>query len=334
MVRALVTGANGFVGSTLCRKLLERGDEVRGLVRQTSDLCLLEGVSIDQVVGSLSDLVSLTEATRDVDVVYHVAGAVTDWGPYEYFRRVNVRGTRNVLDASVQNRVMRFVYVSSTAVHGFGARDMDEDSPFPQTSFPYCLSKQEAEALVSEVHGQGQIEVTIVRPGDIYGPGDRVVLLQLAGLLESGWMAHIGRGECLGAFTYVENLADALILAGTTQGAAGEAYVITDGIELTWRSYFDKLTAALGLPGPRVSCPPQVAFVAAWGLESAYRLLGVSQRPPLTRYLVAHLSRDYHFSIAKAARELGYEPKVKVDEAIERTAAWYRKVVRGTRPDG
>ncbi|MBN1810889.1 MAG: NAD-dependent epimerase/dehydratase family protein, partial [Anaerolineae bacterium] len=208
-MRVLVTGANGFVGATLCRKLVERGDSVRGLVRRTGDLSLLEGVLIEQVVGALDDLPSLVAATQDVEVVYHVAAAVSDWGPLAYFRRVNVEGTKNVLEAAIQNGVRRFVYVSSAAVHSFvGAQDMDEQSPQLPTPFAYCQSKREAEALALAYHSRGKIVVAIVRPGDVYGPGDRVALLRLSRLLESGLMAHIGPGEKLGAFTYVENLAD------------------------------------------------------------------------------------------------------------------------------
>jgi nucleoside-diphosphate-sugar epimerase len=328
-MRALVTGANGFVGSTLCRKLVERGDTVRGLVRRTSDLGLLQGVSIERFLGDLLDRSSLTEAMQGVDVVYHVAGAVTDWGALEYFRRVNVEGTRNVLDAAVENRARRFVYVSSAAVHGFGAQDMDECTPMPDTRFPYCQSKREAEALVLGYHRQAKIQATVVRPGDLYGPGDRVVLLNLAGLLESGWLAYIGRGDKVGALTYVENLADALILAGNVADAAGEAYVITDGLRLTWREYLVKLTAALDLPGPRFSIHPSLAYAVAWLLEGTYWLFHLRRRPPLTLYLVAHMSKDYHFRIDKARRELGYEPRVGLEEALVRTAAWYRRVVRG-----
>jgi nucleoside-diphosphate-sugar epimerase len=147
-------------------------------------------------------------------------------------------------------------------------------------------------------------------------------------------MALIARGERLGAFTYVQNLAHGLILAGTVAKAAGEIYVITDGIELTWRSYFDKLTAALDIPAPRLSLHPRLALVAAEVLEVGYQWFGGRRRPPLTRYLVAHLSSDYHFDIAKAQRELGYRPQIGIEEAIERTAAWYREDVRGERPDG
>jgi nucleoside-diphosphate-sugar epimerase len=328
MMRVLVTGANGFVGSTLCRKLFERGDSVRGLVRSTSDLALLDGVPIEYVVGALEDLPSLATATRDIDVIYHTAARVKDWGTLDAFRLVNVRGTQNVLEAAVCNRVRRFVYISSAAVHGFGSRDMDEDSPQPVTQFPYCQSKREAEALVMRYHRQSKIQTAIVRPGDLYGPGDRVVLVNLAGLLRSGYMAHIGGGDNLGAFTYVENLADGLILAGNVERAAGEVYVITDGVKLSWRVYFDKLTAALDFPQPRLSVPPRLAYGMACTFEGAYQVLGVQSRPPLTRYLVAHMSADYHFSIAKARRELAYEPRVGVDEGIQRAAEWYRTVER------
>jgi nucleoside-diphosphate-sugar epimerase len=329
-MRILVTGANGFVGATLCRKLGERGDEVRGLVRKTSDLTLLEGIPVQRIVGSLDDLNSLEKAVEGVRLVYHVAASVTDWGTLESFRRVNVEGTRNVLEASIRAGAKRFVYVSSVAVHNFiGAQDMTEDSPQLPTPFPYCQSKREAEVLVLAAHREGKISVTIVRPGDVFGPGDRVSLLKMTKLLEAGMMAQIGGGKTLGAFTYVENLADGLILAGTREEATGETYVITDGMKMTWREYFDRLSEALDVPRPRFSVNPVLAYVSASIFEFWYRLFRIRVRPPITRYLVAHLRKDFHFSIEKARRELGYEPKVDIDEAIRRTAKWYKHVVRG-----
>ncbi|MBC7238211.1 MAG: NAD-dependent epimerase/dehydratase family protein, partial [Chloroflexi bacterium] len=222
-MRALVTGANGFVGSALCRKLLQRGNRVRGLVRASSDLSLLGDLPIQLVPGDVRDPASLVEAMRGVDVVYHAAGAVSDWGPLEWFRQVNVYGTRNLLEAAASNGVRRVVYVSSVAVHNFiGAQDMDETSPQGPTPFPYSQSKREAEALALEYHQRGRVAVSIVRPGDIYGPGDRVALLRLAGLLRRGLLPYIDGGRALGAFTYVENLADGLILAGEIPAAEGE----------------------------------------------------------------------------------------------------------------
>jgi nucleoside-diphosphate-sugar epimerase len=330
MVDVLVTGANGFVGSTLCRKLAGRGDAVRGLVRATSDLALLEGVPVERVVGNLDDPASLEAATRGIEIVYHAAAAVTDWGTLGYFRRVNVEGTRNLLEAAVANGVQRFVHVSTVAVHSFiDAQEMDEQSPQLPTPFPYCQTKREAEALALDYHRRGEIDVTVVRPGDVYGPGDRVALLNMAGLLKAGRLPYVGGGRKLGAFAYVENLADGLILAGTIERAVGEAYVITDGVKMTWREYFGKLTAALGMPHPRISVHPALAYAAATLLEAAYRLLRLPGRPPVTRYLVAHLRGDFHFSIAKARRELVYEPRVGVDEGVRRTAEWYNCLRHG-----
>jgi nucleoside-diphosphate-sugar epimerase len=328
-MRILVTGSNGFLGAALCRKLVERGDEVRGLVRRTSDLSLLEGIPVEQVTGSLEDTASLDRAVSGVELVYHVAAAVTDWGSYAYFHRINVEGTQNILQAAARAGVRRFVHVSSVAVHSFsGGRDMNENAPLFPTPFPYCQTKREAEALVMEAHRKGEVEAAVVRPGDIYGPGDRVGLLKMAPLLEKGLMAIIKRGRSLGAFAYVENLADGIVLAGIRPEAAGQAYILTDGIKLTWREYFQKLTQALDLPPVRISLPPWMAYGVAAFLEGIFRVFRVKARPPVTRYLVAHLRKDFHFGIEKARLELGYHPAIGVDEAIRRTAQWYKSVVR------
>jgi nucleoside-diphosphate-sugar epimerase len=329
-MRILVTGANGFIGAALCKRLIERGDEVRGLVRETSDLSLLDNIPLHRHVGSLSDGPALQKAAEKVDLVYHAAAAVSDWGSWEYFRKVNVEGTRNILEAAIRAGVRRFVFVSSVAVHSFiGARGMDENSPQYPIAFPYCQTKREAEALVLTAHRQKKISATIVRPGDVFGPGDRTSLLKMASLLEKGKMAYIGGGRTLGAFTYIENLVEGLILAGTHENAAGQTYIMTDGIRLTWREYFEKLTAALEVPRPAISIHPIVAYSAACLLEWIYHVLRSQSRPRITRYLIAHASRDFHFSIEKARSELGYEPRIGIDEAIKRTAAWYKHVVRG-----
>ena len=285
---------------------------------------------IEQARGDLDDPASLVTATRDVDIVYHVAAAVSDWGSLSYFRRVNVQGTRHVLDAMGQNGVPRLVYVSSAAVHSFiDAQDMDEHSPQLPTSYPYCQTKREAEALVLQYHREGRVAATIVRPGDLYGPGDRVVLLKLDKLLRMGAMPYVAGGYKLGAFTYVENLADGLILAGTSQRALGQAYIITDGVKTTWREYFAGLTRALGYPEPHLSVSPALAYGAASALESVYGALGVGARPPITRYLAIHMSNDFHFSIAKAGEQIGYQPRVGMDEALARTATWLHNTIKG-----
>ncbi len=324
-----MTGANGFVGAALCRKLIKHGDEVTGLVRKTSDLSSLENLSIHLILGSLEDPVSLDEAVRDTEIVYHVAAAVSDWGTLKQFRRINVEGTRNLIEASVKAGVKRFVYVSSVAVHSFvDASDLDENAPQLPTPFPYAQSKREAESLVTDYFRRGLIQTVIVRPGDIYGPGDRVALLKMAPLLEKGRMGYIDGGRALGAFTYVENLAEGLILAGVKPEATGQTYLITDGIKLTWREYLEKLTEELKVRRPWYSIHKRLAYGIAVVLESIYRLFRIQSRPLLTRYIVSHLSGDFHFRIDKAKKELGYRPRVDIDEMIRETAEWYKKVIR------
>jgi nucleoside-diphosphate-sugar epimerase len=325
-MRVLVTGANGLVGSALCRKLAARGDRVRGLVRYTSDLSSLVGVDVELVLGDLNDPASLMRATRDVEIVYHAAAAVSDWGTLAWFRRVNVDGTRHVLDAAIHQGVSRLVYVSSIAVHSFlGARDMDETSPQLPTTFPYSQSKREAEALALTYHRMGRIAVVIVRPGDVYGPEDRVVLLRIAPLLRRGLVPYIDGGRTLGPFTYVEHLAEGLALAGISEVAPGKAYIITDDTTMTWREYLERLTNALGWPRPWLSFPSWLVHPVASTLETLYRRLDLPCRPPVTRYMVEHLRNDIHFSSAKARAELGYAPSVGIDEAIACTAAWLRE---------
>lgn len=322
-MKILVTGANGFVGSALCRKLIASGHQVRGLVRATSDLSLLVGIPIETITGSLTNPESLNEATRGIDIVYHVAAAVSDWGSLEYFRQVNVSGTRNIIEASILNGVSRLVYVSSVAVASFSDKhNMDENAPQLPTPFPYCQTKREAEELVCSYHKQGKIKVVIVRPGDIYGPGDRVALLPLSKLLRKGQMPYLGGGRKLGAFTYIDNLVDGMLLAGSTEAAFGRVYILTDGVEMTWRTYFEKLTDRLGYPRPNLSINPRIAYAAASTLEGLYHLLHIQQRPPVSRYLVTHLSTDFHFSINRAKTELGYQPLTDMDETIHRTAEW------------
>jgi nucleoside-diphosphate-sugar epimerase len=320
----LITGASGFIGSHVADALGRAGHRVRAMVRPTSRLDLLRQAPVEIVVGDVTEASSLAQAMRGVHVVVHVAALAADWGPYEAFWRANVLGTRNVLRAASQTGVRRLVHISSTAVHGFGGfRHADESAPQPRTIWPYCQTKQVAEREVFEFSRREGLEVCVLRPGNVFGPRDHTFFEKYADVLMRGQGACVGGGRAWTCPTYVQNLVDAIVLACFEPRAAGEAYIITDGLGIDWRTFTDKCADALRVPRPRLSVPFWPAYAAATLMETAYRSLGIAQAPLLTRYRVCNGGRDYHFSIEKARRALGFEPRVGLDEALERTAEWY-----------
>ncbi|MFQ5844633.1 MAG: NAD-dependent epimerase/dehydratase family protein, partial [Planctomycetota bacterium] len=303
-------------------RLLREGWEARGLVRRTSDLSLLEGVGVDLVRGDLSDRAALARSAAGAAVVFHVAARASDWGPYDAFDRSNVAGTANVWTAAREAGVRRFVHVSSAAVHGFsGYRGRVESDPTPPSPFPYVETKRRAERLVL---GETGPEVVVLRPGNVYGPRDRVTSVHLLAALRSGWMGLLDGGRHLTCPTYIENLVDAMLLAATSPRAAGRVYLVTDGLEVTWREWMAELAAALGVRGPRFSLPAGPARCLAAVLEVLYLAAGSSVPLPLTRYRVANASRDYHFAVDRARDELGWEPRVGLREGCCRTVEWFR----------
>lgn len=324
-MEVLVTGANGFIGSTLCEALIKRNYKVRGLVRKTSDLRFVQDLDIELVCADLSDKHSLAKATKGVDIVYHIAALVNDWGSLKLFREMNVEGTRNILEAAVSSKVKRFVYVSTLVVHSFlDKTDMTEESPVTPPPFPYCISKKEAEEVVMEFYVRYKLPITIIRTGDVIGPKDRTFFLKMVKALERGIIPYLNQGRSLFAFTYVENLVDGIILAGNSEKAIGQTYVITDGIKITWKEFFDMLTKEMGVPKPFFSVSSKIIYPLAFFLEIAYKLLGIKQRPPVTRYMISHAEKNVHFSIEKARRELNYQPRISLIEAIRRMVEWYR----------
>ncbi|MCU0728462.1 MAG: NAD-dependent epimerase/dehydratase family protein [Planctomycetes bacterium] len=320
-MKLFVTGSNGFIGSNLVRRLLADGHEVSGLVRPDSDLSFVEGVEYRRVAGDLADLAALRAGAAGAEVVFHVAALASDWGSYRTFYRTNVEGTAHVLAVARDCGVRRVVHVSSTVVHGFtGFFDRSEDDPQPPSRYPYVETKRLAEGLLFAAEG---VEVTAIRPGNVFGPRDRVTSLPLLTALRKGAMGVLDGGRRFTCPTYVENLIDALVLAAVVPGAAGRAYLVTDGLAITWREFTDALADAIGVPRPKLSLPVPIARLAAAAMEGVWAGMGALKPPPLTRYRVANGGTDYHFSVKRARAELGWAPRVGLSEAVRRTAEWF-----------
>lgn len=328
----LVTGANGFIGSNLCERSLREGYRVRGLVRGTADLAFLTGLDIELVRGDITDPASLARATEGVEVVVHVAGLAADWGPYARFHAVNVEGTKHVAESAARSGARRFVHLSSTAIHGFrGFRNASEDAPRPPSPFPYVETKRIAEEWLFEFAKSTPMTVTALRPGNVFGPKDHTFIEKYADALVAGNAAYVGGGRRWTCPTYIENLTDAIARACVEPAANGQAFLVTDGLVIDWKAFTEALANAIGAPPPRLSVPYWLAYPIAGAMEGVYRALRSATPPLLTCYRIANGGRDYHFSIEKARRVLGWNPAVPFDESIRRTAEWYLgRAVAGT----
>jgi len=324
--RILISSVNGFIGSHIAERLVKEGHQVRGLVRKTSDLKFIEGLEIELFYGDITERDSLIEPMKGIQIVIHVAGLAADWGPYEKFYAVNTIDTKNMAEIASLNRVKRFVHISTTAIHGFGGfRDIDESFPMTETIFLYCETKKLAEKWLFEFSKLTDMEICAIRPGNVFGPRDHTFIDKYADALKERTVGYIDRGNHWTCPTYVENLVEGVIKACFEPAARGESFFITDGLTIDWKTFTGKLADELGLEPPRFSIPFWLGYTVATLMESAYRLLAIPKPPLLTRYRISNAGRDYHFCIEKAKRLLKYSPVVPFDEAIKRTAHWYRE---------
>jgi nucleoside-diphosphate-sugar epimerase len=322
----LVSGVNGFIGSHIAERLISGGHSVRGLVRKSSVLILIQDLDIELFYGDVTNEGSLLEPMKNVEIVIHVAGLASDWGPYKDFYAVNVQGTKNIAISANKNHVKRFVYISTAALHGFQNRkNIDESFPLAKTIFPYCETKKEAEQWLFNFAKTVSMEVTAVRPGNVFGPRDHTFIDKYLDALKDGKMAFVNRGRNLTCPTYIENLVDGIILACFESSAKGKTFIITDGLEITWKTFTNKLADELGVKRPSLSVPYWLGYGLAFLMENIYKAFRISHPPLLTRYRISNAGRDYHFSIEKAKNILNYQPAVGIDEAITKTVNWYKK---------
>jgi len=325
VVRFLVTGSNGFIGRHVVAALIGRGHKVRCMIQPGTSSACFDGVCEDVMEADLVSPDSLLPAVDGCDAVVHLAALVQEWGRWEWFERVNVRGTMNLAEAAVAAGTGRFLFMSSLAVHGTGSfQDAGEDSPLDHAGNPYARSKIEAERMLQKLHRQGELEAVIVRPGMVpYGEWDVRGFSPLAATLKRGMMPITGSANHLTCTVYAPNLADGIALALERDGASGQVYIMTDGAKLSWADYFSAIAHTLGSPLRIIGIPNPAVRIAAAAAEALWRLAGPGTRPPITTYLARLMTRDTHFSSHKAVEELGYQPKFSFSDGITRTCRWW-----------
>jgi 2-alkyl-3-oxoalkanoate reductase len=318
----LVTGPTGLIGNRIAHALLERGDRVRALVRDPGRAEALRERGAELVVGDMGDAASLRRAVDGIEYVYHCAALVGDWLDRDEARRVNVEGTRSLLSASAAAGVRRVIHMSSLSVLGSRHHHgTDESAPY-RYSDPYTDSKVDSERVVLGFSRRGELETVSLRPGFVYGPGDRQLFPRLLEALATGRFAYVGDGSKEMNSTYVDDVAQAALLAEGKAEAAGQAYNLTDGTRTTIREFITFIAHYLGLWAPTRRVPAPVAVVACSAMDLLARLTRAREAPALNRSRLRFLYYNQHFSIEKARSELGYAPRFTYREGLPPTLDW------------
>jgi nucleoside-diphosphate-sugar epimerase len=327
--RVLVTGGGGFLGSAIVRRLRADGWSVRSFSRGSYPELTARGVDCRR--GDLGDRGAVGEAVRGCEAVVHVAAKAGVWGPYREYYDANVRGTENVLAACREHGVARLVYASSpSVVHGGEAIEGgDESLPYPDRfESPYPETKAMAEQAVLASNG-GELATVALRPHLIWGPGDNHLVPRIVARARAGRLKLVGDGSNLVDTVYIDNAAEAhhqaLDRLGPGSPCAGRAYFITNGEPRPLRSIIEGMLAAAGLATDLRTVPMSVAVAAGRALELAHRLVAPSREPLMTAFLARQLGTAHWFDIGAARRDLGYDPRVSLDEGFERLERWFRE---------
>ena len=329
-MKSLVTGATGFLGSHIVERLLERGDEVRALVRPSSDTHLLRELGVELATGDVTQPDSLSAAMSGIEVVYHAAAMVSEWDPWRDFQTVTIDGTRNVLRAAAAAGAQRFLDVSTDGVYSLRALNgrVTEESPLEKRfgwGDYYRRSKSAAEKIARRYAAEGKIGVTIVRPGLLLGERDRAIFPGVLRFLTSGVSTYLGSGDNRLPYVYAGDVAAACIAGATDDRAVGKIYNVVSDEYVTQKGLFATVAEATGQKPPKRTLPLRVSYalgllIEAWCVYARRRKV----RPELTRFAVILFAYDYQEDASKLRGELGWAPTVPLKEAIGRCVEWHR----------
>jgi nucleoside-diphosphate-sugar epimerase len=333
-VRAvLVTGGNGFVGRHLVSALQARGESVRVLALPSEDTSWLEERGVAVHVGDVRDADAVVAPMRGAEGVVHLAAMMDVWRPRDEYRAVNVTGTENVCRAALAAGVRRLVHMSSSSVYGVAlGRPADESFPLAPFPDPYPITKAQADSAVQRMIAEDGLPAVIVRPDQVFGPGDRLHFGRMADRLRAGRGIVVGSGDNAVPFVYVTDVVQGLLLALDHKRALGQAYNITNDRPLTQQELLDAIAGEVGAGPPRHHIPYHVLYAAGYAAERLSLLSASWGRPPITRLGVAFFGTDNRYAVSKARRELGYRPRVPLRDGVRFAAAWYMERVVGRPP--
>jgi nucleoside-diphosphate-sugar epimerase len=325
-MKAFVTGGGGFLGSVIVRMLQERGDQVVSLSRGSYPE--LAALGVEQIQGDLANREAVLQGAAGCGIIFHVAAKAGIWGSYNDFYQANVTGTEHVLDACRVHGIAKLVYTSSPSVvfDGTDVAGGDESLPYPAhyEAF-YPQTKAMAEQLVLAANGP-QLATVALRPHLIWGPGDNHLVPRIIAKGRSGKLRRIGNRPCLVDTVYVDNAAQAHLLAADClkpdSPVAGKAYFISNGEPIPLWEMVNRILAAGGIAPVSGTISPKLAYDVGMLCEGIWRLLNLSDEPPMTRFVAKELATAHWFTIDAARRDFGYQPQITLDEGLNRLKLW------------
>lgn len=325
-MKALVTGANGFLGAALVRRLLDEGQQVRALTRVRSTG--LDGQRVESFHGDIRDIDMIESAFQGVDVVFHTAAVTGIWGPWKLFHSVNTVGTRNVVECCLRHQVPRLVYTSTPSVTFDGEHQINLNESAPYSSrwlCHYSHTKALAEQHVLDANDPSRLMTCALRPHLIWGPGDRHLIPRIIQRARLKQLRRVGDGTNQIDTTYIDNAVHAHWLAAKAlepaAEACGRAWFISQGEPVNCWGFINEILGLAGMPPVR----DRISFYWAWRLgallEGWHEMFSIQTEPRMTRFLAAQLAKSHYFDISRARQDIGYEPIVSLEQGMKRLAA-------------
>lgn len=322
----LVTGGTGFLGKALARRLIKEGHHVTiiGRNEQVGQQLTIEGMTFIQA--DLNDQKAMIQACQLMDYVFHCGALSSPWGKYSDFYQTNVIGTKNIIAGCEEHHVKRLIHVSTPSIYAYytNRENIMEASQLPQKMINhYAQTKYLAEKEIDKAHENG-LPVITIRPRAIFGPEDNAIIPRLIEANDKIGVPMINDGKALIDFTYIDNVVDALLLCmNSPVQTQGKKYNITNGNPMLFCDVLEKLFESLQLKWNKRKMNYHVIFLLASCMEVFYKLFMPKKEPILTKYTVSVLSHTQTLNIDAAKKDLGYEPRISIDEGIQEFSKWW-----------
>lgn len=313
-----ITGATGFVGSHLSKRLYENGYRIRVLVRSGKALPdYFSDKKVEVIKGDLDTIAQDKNILNDIKTIFHNAAIVGDWGPRKLYQKINIEGLEDILQQASKNNT-HVIHLSSVAVYGnnIKTKTCTEGTDFGKQVGNYSWSKQLQEIMINKYIKEKNVKATMIRASQLYGPGCKPWVNEVSRLMLKGMPVLIGNGEKNSGLCWIDNLINFLILCALNTDSIGRTFNMYDEDKISWKTYFSDLAKIIGAKEPK-KVPYNIALVMATAGEFLYKLFQVKTRPPITHEALNLVGSDNVYPIEKAKNELGYKAKVSYKEAME-----------------